>query len=137
MRRKEHLEFCTICTLRSFNPNKGIICKLTNEIADFDPICNSFNKDIAQEGALFQKKLAIAGDTDEGDATDFKKNKQQGKTAIWIGVGVFVITLMSTSMIAIVIPIGAIGWGLSVYYKGMVQEKLWEEKENKAKSKFN
>jgi len=45
MTREEHLRFCKICKKRKFNPNKGIICSLSNEIADFEDECSSFEED--------------------------------------------------------------------------------------------
>ncbi len=45
MTREEHLEFCRICNHHKYNSDKGIICNLTNEIADFDPTCDSFDID--------------------------------------------------------------------------------------------
>lgn len=45
MTREEHLKFCNICTKRKFNTQKGIICSLTNEIADFNTTCPNFEKD--------------------------------------------------------------------------------------------
>lgn len=45
MTREEHLEFCRICNHHKYDSGKGIICQLTNEIADFDPTCDSFDMD--------------------------------------------------------------------------------------------
>ena len=36
MTREEQVAFCKVCKFKSFDPNKGIICKLTNEKADFE-----------------------------------------------------------------------------------------------------
>jgi len=35
MTRDQHLEFCSRCTNRKFDSDKGIICGLTNDIATF------------------------------------------------------------------------------------------------------
>lgn len=45
MTRKEHLEFCSICSHRAFDPNQGVICGLTSAVADFDPTCDSYELD--------------------------------------------------------------------------------------------
>ena len=42
MEREEHLKFCKVCENRSFNPQKGIVCKLTGEMADFELECDNF-----------------------------------------------------------------------------------------------
>ncbi len=45
MTRNEHLEFCSSCRNRAFDPKQGIICGLTGKIADFDPVCEQFDQD--------------------------------------------------------------------------------------------
>lgn len=46
MTREEHLKSCKICKNKKFDRNKGIVCKLTNEIADFEETCSNFEEDI-------------------------------------------------------------------------------------------
>lgn len=45
MTRDEHLAFCRRCKNRAFNANDGIICGLTNRIADFESSCPSYSID--------------------------------------------------------------------------------------------
>lgn len=45
MTREEHLEFCRRCLNRNFDPNRGIICSLTGQIAAFENECESFKVD--------------------------------------------------------------------------------------------
>lgn len=45
MTRKEHLEHCKHCDHKVFNREKGLICSLTNDIADFDEFCDNFAGD--------------------------------------------------------------------------------------------
>ena len=45
MTREEHLKFCKICRNRKFDRDKGIVCNLTNEIADFENECPDFLED--------------------------------------------------------------------------------------------
>lgn len=45
--RDQHLEFCRRCKNRDFDPQHGIICKLTGKIADFDPTCPTYVVDEA------------------------------------------------------------------------------------------
>ena len=58
MTRTEQLEFCKICLNRTFSKDKGLICKLTNEKADFVNKCLSFSKDEVayQNQKLFDAK---------------------------------------------------------------------------------
>lgn len=45
MTREEHLEFCRRCLNRKFDLNRGIICSLTGQVADFERECESFKLD--------------------------------------------------------------------------------------------
>lgn len=45
MTRQEQLGFCNKCVSRKFDSNQGIICKLTDRIADFDGNCEKFIQD--------------------------------------------------------------------------------------------
>ena len=45
MTREEHLKFCKKCTNRTFDTKQGIICKLTDKIADFEGDCKHFEHD--------------------------------------------------------------------------------------------
>jgi len=45
MTRKEHLEFCKRCLNRKMDSKQGIICNLTQKIADFEEKCDSFSID--------------------------------------------------------------------------------------------
>jgi len=47
MTRDQHLEFCSRCTNRKFDSDKGIICGLTNDIATFETSCNDYKLDTA------------------------------------------------------------------------------------------
>ncbi|MFT6053581.1 MAG: antitoxin component YwqK of YwqJK toxin-antitoxin module [Roseivirga sp.] len=45
MTREEHIVFCKKCTNRKFDPNQGLICRITDKKADFEDECPSFNLD--------------------------------------------------------------------------------------------
>lgn len=51
MTRQQHLQFCKICSNRKKDLNLGIICGLTNRIADFENECATF-----QENAVLKQK---------------------------------------------------------------------------------
>lgn len=59
MTRKEQLEFCKLCEHQQFNPNKGIICSLTGNIATFQKECEHFTKE-AKIIALEQFKASAS-----------------------------------------------------------------------------
>lgn len=45
MTREEHLKYCKICMNQKFSLQQGVICGLTNTIADFENSCISFEQD--------------------------------------------------------------------------------------------
>lgn len=45
MTREEHLVFCKKCLNRKFDPKQGVICKITNQRADFDNECKDYDHD--------------------------------------------------------------------------------------------
>lgn len=59
MTREEHLRHCKICLNQKNNPARGIVCKLTDEYADFEEKCDLFieNPELAlkQREADFQE----------------------------------------------------------------------------------
>ena len=54
--RNFHLSYCLVCKNRSFNINKGVICNLTNQIADFKENCKDFLIDTEQKEKI-QKQI--------------------------------------------------------------------------------
>ena len=45
MTREEQLKYCMICKKQKFDIKHGIVCSLTNQIADFEDSCNYFEED--------------------------------------------------------------------------------------------
>ncbi len=45
MDRTYRLSFCQQCIKRGFNPNRGVVCSLTNEHATFDKSCPDYEED--------------------------------------------------------------------------------------------
>jgi antitoxin component YwqK of YwqJK toxin-antitoxin module len=45
MTRDQHLEFCKRCLNRKFDGAQGLICGITNRMANFDPTCENFKID--------------------------------------------------------------------------------------------
>jgi uncharacterized RDD family membrane protein YckC len=44
MNRQERLQFCKVCTHHKFDTQKGIICSLTNNPAEFQVACTTFKE---------------------------------------------------------------------------------------------
>jgi uncharacterized RDD family membrane protein YckC len=55
--RVKQLKFCEICKEQKFDVDRGIICGLTNSLADFDVSCSSFNEDVEFTTALKRDKV--------------------------------------------------------------------------------
>ncbi len=64
MTREEHLSFCRVCESKKFDSTKGIICNLTNDIADFETECEYFKGDKAEVVMSDSKKKEV-GELDE------------------------------------------------------------------------
>jgi hypothetical protein len=43
--REDYIKVCSVCSNKSFDPKVGIICGLTNEIADFKGNCSDYSED--------------------------------------------------------------------------------------------
>jgi hypothetical protein len=63
MTREEHLGFCKICKNQKFNMKLGVICRLTNQIASFEGICDSFEEDIDLVNRFNRTKNNSVGNT--------------------------------------------------------------------------
>ena len=46
MTREEHLQFCTVCQNRKFDSQLGLVCGLTNQLADFESSCEHYSEDL-------------------------------------------------------------------------------------------
>jgi len=69
MTRQQHLDFCNKCVNRKFDSKLGIICSLTNNIADFEGNCENFKLDEnvrpAVAGELSDTSDIVWGELDE------------------------------------------------------------------------
>ncbi len=60
MNREEQLAFCKVCVNQKKDFQRGILCSLTDEIADFETSCESFERDTAKEERLQERNIAYA-----------------------------------------------------------------------------
>lgn len=60
MTRQEQLLFCKVCTHQKKDLQRGIVCGLTNELADFEVSCETFERDIGKEEKLKERNAAYA-----------------------------------------------------------------------------
>ena len=45
MTRDEHLEYCRVCKNQKFDPKIGLICRITDRVADFNEYCSNYEED--------------------------------------------------------------------------------------------
>lgn len=60
---QEKLKFCDVCTNRDFNPQMGIVCKLSGKQADFDLSCAHYTVD-PMEAARVEREENMTGPID-------------------------------------------------------------------------
>lgn len=65
MTRDEQLQFCRVCKNQNYDPKIGIICSITDRVADFDVYCANYQEDLGLkvEGEQSKKDLFISIDT--------------------------------------------------------------------------
>jgi uncharacterized RDD family membrane protein YckC len=63
MTREERLEYCQVCQHQKISLSQGIICRLTNRIADFDDTCSTFEVDEDLKNSLEKKVIRIEDKT--------------------------------------------------------------------------
>lgn len=59
MTRDQQLEYCSVCNKQKFDLQQGIVCSLTNKIADFETTCDSFDENKAYKEARQKKNLQV------------------------------------------------------------------------------
>jgi hypothetical protein len=67
MQREKHLEFCRQCTHRKMNFKVGLVCDLTDKIADFEITCPTYVEDPIEKAKLMNQM--------SGQDEDFSKSE--------------------------------------------------------------
>ncbi|NBP68771.1 MAG: hypothetical protein EBR30_17880 [Cytophagia bacterium] len=121
MTRDQHLEFCVRCLNRKFDPQQGIVCGLTNRIADFENRCPSFSLD---ESVKIDKKEEEAIPNHEvvknltAEAHELLRKQQDVGFAVIGGVAAAIVGAVIWAVITVIteyqIGYMAIGVGLLV-----------------------
>lgn len=135
MTREEHLKLCKKCTKQKFDPKKGIICGLTNQMADFNETCENFEEDssIAKEQKSIENE-AIESIKQIPDHVIEKFKLQQNLTYGLIGglqaaiIGALVwalITVVSEYQIGYMAIAVGLFVGVSVRYFGNGIDKVY------------
>lgn len=130
MTREERLQYCRICENRKMNAKIGLVCKLTDEHANFEDTCKDFIIDEEEKRRNLFVELAASGREDVGDSLDWKKNKTNGTLILFAGIFLTVLShaIMDFSKVFILFY-GAIIYGIRQYYKGVEQEKIMKKQQ--------
>lgn len=67
MTREEHLKYCKVCENKGYDTSKGIICKLTEDIADFEYNCPNFKGEFVQEIVEEKKEPKLTNESKLND----------------------------------------------------------------------
>jgi hypothetical protein len=125
MKRDEQLTFCRICNNRTFDPDRGLLCKLTNEYATFEDECVHFDLDAAEKQRRFNLELATTNNSTLGDPLNPQKNITNGKIYLTIGAIVMLISFIFVPAIPLfIIAFALIGYGAAIFIKGDNQKNL-------------
>lgn len=100
MTRQEHLKFCKVCKNQKFDTQNGIICSLTDKIADFENNCENFEKDEKEESYQKQQEQFY------GYLSDFEMASQGKRIANYILDRIFFFILIFLFSFTIGIIIG-------------------------------
>ncbi|MBN1990560.1 MAG: hypothetical protein JW783_14245 [Bacteroidales bacterium] len=84
MTREERLVFCKICANRKLDMSDGLICSLTNKVADFDNNCPDYDSDERAAKQELEKKK-------EKDIAEKGRRKTLNVFYVLIGLSIFVI----------------------------------------------
>ena len=130
MTRAEQLEYCKVCTNRQMDLQKGLLCSLTNDFADFEDTCADFNEDVDERAQLLARELQRAGHQDAGTSLDYKKNKEKGAAVFMVGL-ILLLILISVlpSIIFMLISISVMIWGGRMYMRGVEQEAILKKQQ--------
>ncbi len=101
MTREEQIAYCRVCKFKSFDPKKGIICKLTGEIADFEFDCENFSGD-RNKIIHHSRSKRNEGELDAKIKMFFKNNTIV--TPLIALICIFVFIIMSVSGVNIIHP---------------------------------
>jgi hypothetical protein len=111
---------------------RGLLCGLTGNYANFNDKCPDFIKDEAEAERKLNLELAAVGDEAVGSTTNYGRNKKIGIALFAVGCGVTLFSLLGSEKVGFgILWYGAIISGILMYSKGVQQEKII--KKNKLK----
>ena len=95
MNREHRLSFCKVCANREMDMNRGLICNLTNELADFNETCDKFVGDEVEVKKLIQNK-----ETEKRLMDEIEKSGKVADSPIWLIIKIIGLILFAVLAIA-------------------------------------
>ena len=115
--------------------DKGLLCGITNDYADFEISCEDYDEDLEKRAHKFVRDLDASGHQNASKSLDPTKNKENGALIFIAGILILIFSVNFLSNFGIlIVPIGLIFYGARTFLKGVEQEKVFQrnqEFENK------
>ncbi len=105
MTRNEYVKICSTCLQKEFDSNKGIICSITQEIADIDETCPEYSDDGKKQQKEMGSKIFNEGEHLEKVEDIENSSNDMIYGALWCIGGIS----------ATLADFGAIFWGAIVF----------------------
>jgi uncharacterized membrane protein (DUF106 family) len=127
MDRALHLRFCKQCTLSKFDRNKGIICSLTSEHANFENNCSDYQVDEKEKTHLEWRLEQEKQRKIEDDSMGLHKIGITNPVYVSITVIILAITWIFIGIFFLegifIIPIIVFFVGVGIVIKGLMKKK--------------
>lgn len=129
MNRTYQLSFCKRCKNKTFDQQKGIICSLTNNVADFQEKCESF-KDIGTENMV---DVGYKSYTNQDSISSLKSVFKVYLVTLFIGVGLFIGGLVIAEELSIdavgvlLMIVGILSLVTAYVYSFIVLYRIWKK----------
>lgn len=104
MDRKLHLKYCSVCQNRKFDPNHGIVCGLTDKVADFSDSCIDYQEDEVKMKEIKESEM-VNMSTEELLTTlpeDIKNHLRQHQSFGFAALGGMLAAIFSAFLWAII-----------------------------------
>ena len=101
MTREEHLVFCKKCLNRKFDPKQGVICKITDQRADFEGECKDYTHDEAVKEIIPQEIKSNAEIITELP-DEIKEKLRPHQNMEYAAIGGFLLTIICALIWAVI-----------------------------------
>lgn len=107
------------------DPKQGLICSLTDALADFEESCEDFELDEVAEKEYVVKEMAAVGNYSAKNQLNYKKTQDYAFGLIILGIVIALITFFYSGSIGI--GTGMIATGIIFTFIGSKQEQIHKD----------